>query len=212
MEISSANYLISAANMSQLAPPAYPEYAFVGRSNVGKSSFINCLCNRKNLAHTSATPGKTQTVNLYLINEAWVLADLPGFGYARTNKTQREKFAKLIIHYIEKRESLMNVFLLIDGRLVPQDIDKEFVQYMGEAGIPFSIVFTKIDDTNQKSLAKISHAWEDYLSATWDELPPVFFTSARSGRGRKEVLAYIAEMNPLWVPVKTYGPAGNQSL
>ena len=200
MEITSANFVKSSANNDQLPPINLPEYGFVGRSNVGKSSFINCLCERKNLAKTSITPGKTQLINHFLINDTWYLVDLPGYGYAKVSKKKRAGFADLITNYITKRENLMNLFVLIDSRIKPQAIDMEFMEYLGVKGIPFTILLTKTDKPTQKEFSQNYRAFKKELSQVWEELPPMILTSAVSGRGREEVLSLIEEVNPLFNP------------
>jgi len=168
-----------------------PEFAFIGRSNVGKSSLINMLLGKKNLAKTSSAPGKTQLINHFIINESWFLVDLPGYGYAKVAKTQREKWQKLISSYLRLRENLTLVFILIDVRLDPQKIDLEFINWCGEEQIPFSLVLTKLDKVStaesQRNFAKL----KETLLLTWEELPPVFATSATNGAGRDELLGYI---------------------
>ena len=200
MEITSANFVKSSANNDQLPPINLPEYGFVGRSNVGKSSFINCLCERKNLAKTSTTPGKTQLINHFLINDNWYLVDLPGYGYAKVSKKKRAGFADLITNYITKRENLMNLFVLIDSRIKPQAIDMEFMEYLGVKGIPFTILLTKTDKPTQKEFSQNYRAFKKELSQVWEELPPMILTSGVSGRGREEVLSLIEEVNPLFNP------------
>jgi GTP-binding protein len=200
MEITSAKFVKSSANNEQLPPINLPEYGFVGRSNVGKSSFINCLCERKNLAKTSTTPGKTQLINHFIINDNWYLVDLPGYGYAKVSKKKRAGFADLITNYITKRENLMNLFVLVDSRIKPQAIDLEFIEYLGVKGIPFTILLTKTDKPTQKEFSHNYRAFKKALSQVWEELPPIIQTSAVSGRGRKEVLTMIEEINPLFQP------------
>lgn len=195
MEIKSAEFVISNADMKKCPADGKVEYAFIGRSNVGKSSLINMLTRNKKLAMTSATPGKTLLINHFLINKSWYLVDLPGYGFAQRNKKTQEKITKIIEDYILTREQMANLFLLIDIRLEPQKIDLEFMEWLGENGIPFAIVFTKADKlTNgknksnvQKYLAKIKQSWE--------ELPPYFITSSESRLGRDELLEYIDQIN-----------------
>lgn len=171
--------------------PTLPEFAFIGRSNVGKSSLINMLLSKKNLAKTSSAPGKTQLINHFIINDAWYLVDLPGYGYAKVSKNQREKWQKLISSYLRHRENLTLVFILIDVRLEPQKIDLEFINWCGEEQIPFSLVLTKLDKVSraeaQRNLMKLQEA----LLETWEELPPFFATSATNGEGREALLGYI---------------------
>jgi GTP-binding protein len=195
MEIKSAEFVISNADVKKCPADGKVEYAFIGRSNVGKSSLINMLTRNKKLAMTSATPGKTLLINHFLINKSWYLVDLPGYGFAQRNKKTQEKITKIIEDYILQREQMANLFLLIDIRLEPQKIDLEFMEWLGENGIPFAIVFTKADKlTNgknksnvQKYLAKIKQSWE--------ELPPYFITSSESRLGRDELLDYIDQIN-----------------
>lgn len=195
MEIKSAEFIISNADVKKCPADGKVEYAFIGRSNVGKSSLINMLTRNKKLAMTSATPGKTLLINHFLINKSWYLVDLPGYGFAQRNKKTQEKITKIIEDYILTREQMANLFLLIDIRLEPQKIDLEFMEWLGENGIPFAIVFTKADKlTNgknksnvQKYLAKIKQSWE--------ELPPYFITSSESRLGRDELLDYIDQIN-----------------
>lgn len=198
MIIHSATFVKSSANIGQFPPNNYPEYGFVGRSNVGKSSLINMLCDRKNLAKTSATPGKTQLINHFLINEAWYIADLPGYGYARVSKDKREGFSKLITDYVTKRNNMLNLFVLVDSRIPPQAIDMEFMEFLGVKGVPFTILLTKTDKPTQKEFSHNLKALQKELSAAWEELPPLMQTSSISGKGRKEILQFIYETNPLF--------------
>ena len=168
-----------------------PEFAFIGRSNVGKSSLINRLTNHGSLAKTSATPGKTQLINHFIINNNWYLVDLPGYGYAKASKVSRRKFSNLITDYIAHREQLTLLFVLLDARLEPQAIDLDFINKLGEGGIPFALVFTKADKLGAGSLsANVAH-YKKVLLESWDELPPVFITSSEKGQGREELLKYI---------------------
>lgn len=178
--------------------PKLPEYAFIGRSNVGKSSLINMLCDRKTLAKTSSTPGKTQLINHFLINENWYLCDLPGYGYAKVSKTSRENWAKMIRQYIINRENLLNTFVLIDSRVSPQQIDIDFMIDLGENEIPFSIIFTKADKLKQRDLEKNISEFKKELRMHWEELPPYFITSSEKRKGKEEVLAYIDEINNVY--------------
>ena len=171
------------------------EFAFIGRSNVGKSSLINMLCNHKNLAKTSATPGKTLLINHFLVNEAWYIVDLPGYGYASRGKEQRERLKHIIESYILGRAQMTNLFLLIDCRHAPMDIDLQFIEWLGENEVPFSIVFTKADKLGGGKLRENVRAYLDKLSEQWEELPPYFVTSAEKGTGREELLDYIAQIN-----------------
>lgn len=191
MEIKSATFSKSSSDQSQCPEDGRPEFAFIGRSNVGKSSLINMITNRKDLAKTSGTPGKTQLINHFLIDEKWYVVDLPGYGYARVSKGVRKSFQQLITGYLAKRETLVVVFLLIDSRHEPQKIDLEFMQWLGENRVPFSIVFTKIDKCSSTELNKNILRYKKRLLQDWESLPPVFSTSASSKIGRAEMLAYI---------------------
>lgn len=196
MPVRTAEFVCSNTRVDRCPPPERPEYAFIGRSNVGKSSLINKLTSRKNLAKTSARPGKTQLINHFLINEQWYLTDLPGYGYAKVSKAARRKFQKLIEDYILKRQNLVNLFVLVDSRHEPQQIDLEFMQWLGECGIPFSLVFTKTDKL--KSNSKVRHHVSQYTEKMlrhWEELPPVFVTSAETGLGMQDLLSYIEGLN-----------------
>ena len=195
MEIKSAEFVISNADVKKCPADGKVEYAFIGRSNVGKSSLINMLTRNKKLAMTSATPGKTLLINHFLINKSWYLVDLPGYGFAQRNKKTQEKITKIIEDYILTREQMANLFLLIDIRLEPQKIDLEFMEWLGENSIPFAIVFTKADKlTNGKNKSNV----QKYLSKikqSWEELPPYFITSSESRLGRDELLDYIDQIN-----------------
>ncbi|MDR0668099.1 MAG: ribosome biogenesis GTP-binding protein YihA/YsxC [Prevotellaceae bacterium] len=195
MIIRSAEFISSSPSVGQCPGSSLPEYAFIGRSNVGKSSLINALVNRKKLAHTSSTPGKTQLINHYLINAQWYLVDLPGYGYARSSKTKRDRFAGSIAGYIMQRAQLSLLFVLLDSRLAPQQIDLDFITRLGEWGIPFALVFTKIDKLKTTDLRRNREEYEKRLLTTWEELPPVFVTSAETGAGRDALLAFIEETN-----------------
>jgi GTP-binding protein len=198
MHIQKVELLISHPDPDQLPVPNLPEYAFVGRSNVGKSSLINMLTNRKNLAHTSSTPGKTRTINLFTVEDRWILADLPGYGYAKASQTTREKFRNLITGYLLKRRFLMNTFILVDIRLEPQKNDLEQLSFMAEHELPFSIAFTKIDKLSKSQLTHNLAIYEETLSEKWQVLPPMFYTSAEKTQGREEVLGYIEEINEMF--------------
>lgn len=198
MKIKSASFVISKPHWKDCPAPTMPEYAFIGRSNVGKSSLINALCNNKGLAKTSSTPGKTQLINHFLINEDWYLCDLPGYGYAKVSKKSREEWGKMIRGYILNRENLMNTFVLIDSRIKPQQIDIDFMLFLGENGIPFSIIFTKADKLRQKELAQNVKNYEEALFQHWEELPPYFITSSEKKTGKENVLNYIGDINPLF--------------
>jgi GTP-binding protein len=195
MEIKKAEFVISAPMVSMCPKDTKPEYAFIGRSNVGKSSLINMLTNNKKLAKTSATPGKTLLINHFIINNEWYLVDLPGYGFAKRSKKEIQKLDQMIRGYILQREQLTNVFVLVDVRLEPQTIDLEFIQWLGESGIPFAIVFTKADKLTVSKVKANVEAYKRKLLETWEELPPLFLTSAEKRQGRDEVLSYIEEIN-----------------
>lgn len=197
MEIKNAKYVISNAKVEQCPDTDVPEYAFIGRSNVGKSSLINMLTNHKNLAKTSATPGKTMLINHFTVNDSWSIVDLPGYGYARRGKDSRDELKKMIEGYILKRPQMTNLFLLIDSRLDPQRIDLEFMEWLAENSVPFSIVFTKLDKMGPVAGKQKVAAYCAKLLETWEELPPVFLTSSEDGRGREEILNYIEQLNKL---------------
>ncbi|WP_420385677.1 ribosome biogenesis GTP-binding protein YihA/YsxC [Roseivirga sp.] len=186
-----ASYLISSPSYDQCPKPDRFEIAFIGRSNVGKSSLINMLTGRKNLAKTSGKPGKTQMINHFLIDDSWYLVDLPGYGYAKTSKKNRDAWAEMIEDYLVHRESLQIVFVLVDSRLDPQKIDMEFINWLGENGVPFAIVFTKADkqsvNKGQQNMAK----FRKVMKKTWEELPVFFLTSSESGLGKEELTEYI---------------------
>lgn len=195
MEIKSAEFIISNAVVGKCPDTNNPEYAFIGRSNVGKSSLINMLTGRNKLAKTSATPGKTMLINHFLINNEWYLVDLPGYGYAKRSKKDKDKLEMMISSYILKREQMINLFLLIDCRHEPQKIDMEFMEWLGENGVPFSIVFTKADKLGGGKLKQnISHYLKE-LKKQWEELPPYFITSSENKTGRQEILDYIEQIN-----------------
>ncbi|MCL4113215.1 UNVERIFIED_CONTAM: hypothetical protein GTU68_002865 [Idotea baltica] len=178
-----------------------PEYAFIGRSNVGKSSLINMLTDQKKLAKTSGTPGKTQTINYFTINEEWYLVDLPGYGYARSSKVQRKKWERFIRDYLSRRMNLMCVCLLIDARIKPQQNDLEFANWMGELQIPFVIVFTKAEKSKPEELEANITAFKNAFLESWEEFPQHFITSATSGMGKDDVLGFIDSVNPSFVPL-----------
>lgn len=196
MEINKSEFTISSADISQCPKDNKHEYAFIGRSNVGKSSLINMLCNHKGLAKTSATPGKTLLINHFIINNEWYLVDLPGYGYAKRSKTVQQKLEHMISSYILQREQLVNLFVLIDIRHAPQKIDMEFITWLGQSGIPFSIIFTKADKIgNEQKARKAAKKYMETLKETWEELPPYFVTSSDKRIGREEVLDYIENIN-----------------
>lgn len=194
MTITDASFAGSSTRTSQKPKQKLPEFAFIGRSNVGKSSLINMLTGRRKLAVTSSTPGKTKLVNHFLINGSWYLVDLPGYGYAKRSKTVQDKLDKMIRSYILQREQLCNVFVLIDIRHEQQKIDREFVDWLGASGIPFSIVFTKADKLGPVKAKGNAKQWMDALLDTWETLPPYFITSSEKKTGKDEVLNYIDEI------------------
>lgn len=195
MDITSAEFSISNTDYRKCPSGNFPEYAFIGRSNVGKSSLINMLTNRKGLAMTSGKPGKTLLINHFWINGQWYLVDLPGYGYARQSKQQRDQLKKIIESYILMREQLVNLFVLVDSRHEPQQIDLEFMEWLGVSGIPFSIVFTKMDKQSATRGTANVDAYKEKLLETWEELPPIFITSSENKMGREELLEYIDSMN-----------------
>lgn len=191
MIIKSARFVLSSPDVKKCPKPVVPEYAFIGRSNVGKSSLINALANVKNLAKTSSTPGKTQLINHFLMNDNWYLVDLPGYGFSKTGKEKAAGFGKMISDYILKRENLITVFVLIDSRLPMQKADASFFFWLGENNIPFSVVFTKADKLGIAALKSNIEQYKKSLLEFWEELPPVFITSAKTKAGREELLNYI---------------------
>jgi len=195
MKIKSAKFVISNTDVSKCPKENLPEYAFIGRSNVGKSSLINMLTNHKNLAKISGKPGKTQLINHFIINDNWFLVDLPGYGYAKVSKDKRRTFQKFIKDYFNKRMQLVCSFVLVDSRHEPQKIDLEFMEFLGENGIPFAIIFTKIDKLNKSNLTKNIAVYKNVLLETWEELPPYFITSSSNQDGKNEVLDYINNVN-----------------
>lgn len=195
MDIKKSEFSISSPTVGMCPKDNKAEYAFIGRSNVGKSSLINMLCNHKGLAKTSATPGKTLLINHFIINNEWYLVDLPGYGYAKRSKTERAKLEQMIAGYILQRQQLVNVFVLIDIRHEPQQIDLEFIDWLGRSQVPFAIVFTKADKLGPVKARMNADAYMEKLSETWEELPPYFITSAEKKTGRDEVLDYIEQIN-----------------
>ncbi len=197
MIVNQARFAVSNSDWRKCPGDIKHEYAFIGRSNVGKSSLINMLTSRKGLAMTSATPGKTMLINHFLIDDSWYVVDLPGYGYARRSKADRDRLEGIIKGYILGREQMTNLFVLIDSRHKPQKIDLEFMEWLGENGIPFSIVFTKIDKQSVGATDKNIANYCTQLLEQWEELPPIFKTSSTDGRGRTEILDYIEQMNRL---------------
>jgi len=209
MIIKTATFICSNTKVSALPTANMPEYAFIGRSNVGKSSLINMLVNQHGLAKTSQRPGKTQLINHFLVNEKWYIVDLPGYGYAKVSKSSREKWEKFIRNYITKRESLQCVFVLIDSRIEPQKIDLEFCCWMGEIQIPFALAFTKADKQSTVKTKQNVEAFKKALGGWFEEIPPYFITSAEKGAGRDEILQFIDDVNldfamPILTPVEDY--------
>lgn len=194
MDIKKSEFTISSATVSQCPKDTKPEFAFIGRSNVGKSSLINMLCNRKGLAKTSATPGKTLLINHFIINNEWYLVDLPGYGFAKRSKTVQKKLDQMITSYILQREQLVNTFVLIDIRHDPMKIDTDFINWLGESSVPFSIIFTKADKLGQVKAKQNAGKWMAALKDQWEELPPYFITSSEKRTGKDEVLTYIEDI------------------
>ena len=195
MEIKNSQFVISAPTVEKCPKDNKPEYAFIGRSNVGKSSLINMLCNHKGLAKTSATPGKTLLINLFLVNREWYLVDLPGYGYAKRSKSVQDQLQRMISSYILQRQQLVNVYVLIDIRHDPQKIDREFIDWLGVSSVPFSIVFTKADKLGPVKARQNAERWMESLRDTWETLPPYFITSSEKKTGRLEVIDYIGQIN-----------------
>lgn len=195
MKIKSADFVISNTDINKCPKELIPEYAFIGRSNVGKSSLINMLTGRKSLAKTSGKPGKTQLINHFKINDNWFLVDLPGYGYAKVSKKNRSIFAKFIYEYLEKRENLICTFVLIDSRHEPQNIDMLFMEWLGQNQIPFVIIFTKIDKLSSSQLNKNIAKYKTEMLKTWEDIPQTFRSSAESGLGKSEILKFIEQTN-----------------
>lgn len=195
MEIKDAKFIVSNTDVAKCPAPDRPEYAFIGRSNVGKSSLINMLTNKKALAKTSGKPGKTRLINHFLINKEWYLVDLPGYGYAKVPKAERQKWEKFLRNYILKRENLYCVFVLIDSRHEPQQADLEFMEWLGISEIPFSIVFTKADKLKPEELEANLKVYEEKMFETWETMPVYFISSSESGVGKEEILAFIDDVN-----------------
>lgn len=202
MVIKTAEFVKSSQKWQDCPEPTLPEYAFIGRSNVGKSSLINAMMNHKDLAKTSQTPGKTQLINHFLVNENWFLTDLPGYGYARVSKSLRKDFEKLITNYILNRQNLVNLFVLIDVRHTPQKIDLEFMQWCGESNIPFSIVFTKADKLKTGGADRNVEAYKTELLKTWEDLPNIYVTSAEKKTGTDDILNFVSETNQFLIKNK----------
>lgn len=198
MKIKSAEFIISNTQVEACPKPTLPEYAFIGRSNVGKSSLINRLTQRLKLAKTSSRPGKTQLINHFLINKEWYLVDLPGYGYAKASKDQRKELQRVIDSYIGGRPNLMSLLVLIDIRLEPQKADKEFLNFLGENHVPFVIIFTKCDKLTTNQIQSNLAAYKRYLHESWEELPQLFLSSAETGFGGDEILAFIDKANKLF--------------
>lgn len=195
MEIKEARFLISNTDLDKCPAPNKPEYAFIGRSNVGKSSLINMLTNKKSLAKISVKPGKTRLINHFLINEAWYLVDLPGYGYAKIGKQERKKWEKFVRKYILMRENLFCLFVLIDSRHEPQKVDLEFMEWLGMSQVPFAMVFTKTDKLKSEELEQNIKNYEAKMLETWEFMPPYFTSSVSTGEGKKEILNYIQDIN-----------------
>ena len=197
--IKNAKFIISSSDYKKCPQPTLPEYAFIGRSNVGKSSLINSIVNQKNLAKVSSKPGKTQLINHFLINDKWYLVDLPGFGYAKISKTKRQEFQKMTSNYLSYRDNLMCLFVLIDLRLKPQIIDQNFMQWLAIAKIPFKIVFTKSDKVNKNSATKNIKKYKQYMLKEWEEIPEIFVTSSLKKTGLIEIENFINQTNKLFI-------------
>jgi len=195
MNIKTAEFVISNTDYRKCPEDGKPEYAFIGRSNVGKSSLINMITGHKKLAKTSGKPGKTQLINHFVINDQWYLVDLPGYGFAKASKTSRYQWEKFIAEYLTNRKTLTNVFVLLDSRLEPQKIDLEFMNWCGEKEIPFAMVFTKVDKLSSSALQKNLAKYKKEMLKYWDEIPPVFTTSSESGFGKEKLLNYIDFIN-----------------
>ncbi len=197
MLVRKAEFIKSSSSLKECPKPDMPEYAFIGRSNVGKSTLINMLCTNSSLAKTSATPGKTRLINHFLINGNWYLVDLPGYGYAKVSQSMRKEFDKTLVNYLTKRENLYCVFVLIDSRIPPQSSDLSFVNRLGELRIPFALVFTKTDKITQREIAQNTRSFKDEMLKTWDDLPPCFYTSSVKKQGKEEILEFIEKTNQI---------------
>lgn len=198
MEIKTAQFVISNTDVAKCPPPTLPEFAFIGRSNVGKSSLINMLCERKDMAKTSSKPGKTQLINHFIINKNWYLVDLPGYGYAKVSKDLKEKWNSFIEQYLVNRQNLMCVMVLLDSRIPQQKIDLEFMDWLGENEIPFVMVFTKIDKLSKLKISANINSYKNEMGKHWDELPQCFYTSAEKKEGKEELLLFITKANKLF--------------
>jgi GTP-binding protein len=196
--IRTAEFISSAAKVSGCPAPAFPEYAFTGRSNVGKSSLINMLCGQNKLARISSTPGKTQLINHFLINKAWYLVDLPGYGFAKTSRTERGSWQKMVTEYLLNRKNLMTVFVLADVNVKPQKSDLAFMEFLGKNAVPFVILFTKSDKAKKNILSKAVSDYQKELGERWDELPQIILTSSKVNSGREEILSYIEKTNKIF--------------
>ncbi len=195
MKIKSAEFVISNTDVSKCPQAGLPEYAFIGRSNVGKSSLINMLTGHKGLAMTSSKPGKTLLINHFIIDKKWYLVDLPGYGYAQRSQKVQGQISSIIERYVMQREQLTSLFVLVDSRLKPQKIDLDFITWLGENGVPFGIIFTKVDKLSKAKVDENVQAFLDTLREEWEELPPYFLSSAEKGTGKEEILGYIEEIN-----------------
>ncbi|MCL4106791.1 UNVERIFIED_CONTAM: hypothetical protein GTU68_048235 [Idotea baltica] len=199
MIIKSLEFVGSFPSQKDCPDSDFPEYAFIGRSNVGKSSLINHITDRKEIAKVSSTPGKTQLINFFVVNESWHLVDLPGYGYAKASKKNRAKWSKMIDHYLKSRKQLQCAFVLLDSRIPLQDIDREFINRLGEAGIPFVIVFTKIDGVKLGKLTDNLRSIKEKLLEEWTDLPQTFITSSTKRKGRDEILNFISDLNKAYL-------------
>lgn len=193
MEVKNARFLMSNSDVTKCPDPNKPEFAFIGRSNVGKSSLINMLTGQKKLAKTSSRPGKTQLINHFVINDSWYLVDLPGYGYAKVSKKSKEKFQAYIVDYVLKRENLYCLFVLVDCRHEVQKIDLEFINWLGEKEVPFALIFTKADKLSNANLAKNIASYKTELLTHWEELPPLFVSSSENGLGKEDILEYVGQ-------------------
>jgi GTP-binding protein len=198
MKIQDAEFITSSTHEKQCPKPDKPEYAFIGRSNVGKSSLVNMLTNRKKLAKISTSPGKTITMNHFLINKEWYLVDLPGYGFAKRSKSERAKWEKMIRNYLLTRTNLLSVFILVDLRIEPQKIDLEFMEWLGSSNLPFVIVFTKADKVNKAKVEAHVERYKNTLLENWEEVPPMLITSSQTARGKDELLDYIRKTNTIF--------------